>query len=163
MRARTSIALLACTLLTCTAALLAAGCGKQDDSTPVACLEGADVYVKALEAAPGAVLVGGKTPISDCIAENQKAGDLAGVGEALVEAATRLNAEARAHPGGDANLQLGYLLGAVQRGADRTEGVHTDLVRRLAVAARFAPGTEPLPPEFISTYRRGFDAGRERG
>jgi hypothetical protein len=162
MRARIAIIL---TVLAALAALtaLAAGCGKQDNSTPVACLEGANAYVRALGAAPGKVLLGGETPISDCLVENQEAGDLATVGEALVQAATRLNAEARAEPGGEANLQLGYLLGAVERGAERTEGIHSDLLRRLTVAARFAPGTQPLDPEFLATYRRGFDAGRERG
>ena len=58
----------------------------------------------------------GETPISDCLTENQQAGDLATVGVAMVTAATRLNAEARAEPGGAANLQLGYLLGAAKRG-----------------------------------------------
>ena len=157
MRARTAIVLLA--LL----AAVAAGCGKQDNSTPVACLEGANAYVRALGAAPGEVLLAGETPISDCLARNQEGGELATVGEALVEAATRLNAEGRAQPGGDANLQLGYLLGAVERGAEKTEGIHSDLVRRLTVAARFAPGAQPLTAEFLGTYRRGFDAGRERG
>ncbi|HEY0319016.1 MAG TPA: hypothetical protein VGC49_12095 [Solirubrobacterales bacterium] len=156
---RTRIAIVLFTVL----AALAAGCGKQDNSTPVACVEGANAYLRALRSAPGEVRLGGETPISDCLAENQDAGDLAAVGEALVEAATRLNAEARAQPGGDANLQLGYLLGAVERGADKTEGIHADLVRRLTVAARFAPGTQPLPPEFLGSYRRGFDAGREHG
>jgi hypothetical protein len=94
----------------------AAGCGSQDDSTPVACLEGAAAYEKALEAAPGEVLLQGATPISDCLAPNQKAGDLARVGEATVEAATALNAEARANGGSNAPLQLGYLLGAAERG-----------------------------------------------
>jgi hypothetical protein len=156
---RTRITIVLFTVL----AALAAGCGKQDNSTPVACVEGANAYLRALRSAPGEVRLGGETPISDCLAENQDAGDLAAVGEALVEAATRLNAEARAQPGGDANLQLGYLLGAVERGADKTEGIHADLVRRLTVAARFAPGTQPLPQEFLATYRRGFDAGREHG
>ena len=109
------------------------------------------------------VRLSGDTPISDCLAENQDGGDLASVGEALVEAATKLNAEARAEPGGGANLQLGYLLGAAQRGADRTEGIHADLVRRLAVAARYSPGSRPLPPAFLRTYREGFDAGHARG
>ncbi len=157
MRARLAIA-----LLTCLAAV-AAGCGRGDSSTPVACLEGADVFLKALEAAPGEVLLAGATPISECFAENQRAGDLATVGEATVEAATRLNAEARAERGGDANLQLGYLIGAAKRGAAETEGIHSDLIRRLLVAARFAPGTEPLPTEFLATYGEGFDAGREGG
>lgn len=143
---------------------LVGGCGGQnDDSTPVACLGGTSAYLNALRAAPQAVKLGGETPISECLAENQQAGDLATVGEAMVEAATRLNSEARAQPGGDATLELGYLLGAVERGAEKTEGIHADLVRRLTVAARFAPADDPLPPGFLSTYREGFDAGRETG
>lgn len=144
-------------------ALLAAGCGGRDESTPVACLEGAGAYERALAAAPGEVLLGGETPISDCLAENQSAGELAQVGEALVQTATRLNAEARAEPGGSANLELGYLLGAVARGADKTEGIHSDLLRRLTAAARYSPGKQPLPPQFLATYREGFDAGRSGG
>jgi hypothetical protein len=93
------------------------GCGGQDDSTPVACLEGAAAYERALEAAPIEVLLGGETPISECLAENQKPGDLAQIGEAMVQTATTLNAEARASADNNAALQLGYLLGAVQRGA----------------------------------------------
>ncbi|MGV1048910.1 MAG: hypothetical protein ACOYD4_10360 [Solirubrobacterales bacterium] len=145
-------------------AVLVAGCGSQnDDSTPLACLEGTGAYLEALRTAPAAVRLGGETPISDCLAENQQGGDLATVGEAMVEAATRLNAEARAEPGGDANLRLGYLLGAAEAGTAETEGIHADLIRRLLVAARFAPSDDPLPPGFLATYQRGFDAGRERG
>jgi hypothetical protein len=154
---------LAVALLAFALALLAAGCGKQDDSTPVACLEGSGAYVNALAAAPGEVKLDGETPISNCLAENQQGGDLATVGTAMVEAATKLNAEARAEPGGDANLRLGYLIGAAQRGADGTEGIHADLLRRLTVAARYAPGREPLSPAFLSTYRQGFDAGHSNG
>jgi hypothetical protein len=142
---------------------VAVGCGDQDDSTPVACLEGASAYEKALTAAPGEVLLGGETPISECFTRNQSSGDLTRVGEALSETATALNAEARAEPGGDANLQLGYLIGAAQRGTEESEGIHADLVRRLTVAARYAPGREPLSQEFLATYREGFDAGRAGG
>lgn len=149
--------------LACLLAALASGCGKQDDSTPVACLEGSGAYISALAAAPGEVKLDGETPISECLSENQQGGDLANVGEALIEAATELNAEARADPGGEANVQLGYLIGAVQRGADSTEGIHTDLLRRLTVAARYAPGREPLSPTFLAAYREGFDAGRAGG
>jgi hypothetical protein len=150
-------------LLALAVACLVAGCGKQDDSTPVACLEGKDAYVSALAGAPGEVTLDGETPISECLAENQQGGDLATVGEALVEAATELNAEARTDPGGEANLQLGYLIGAAQRGADSTEGIHADLIRRLTVAARYAPGRKPLSPAFLAAYREGFDAGHARG
>lgn len=150
-------------VLALVAAILVAGCGKQDDSTPVACLEGSAVYLDALDAAPGEVRLNGETPISDCLAENQQGGDLSNVGAALVEAATELNAEARADPGGDASLRLGYLTGAAQRGADASEGIHADLIRRLAVAARYVPGRRPLPAAFLETYRQGFDAGHAEG
>jgi hypothetical protein len=159
MRASTAAILVALA-----AATLAVGCGRsQSDETPAACLDGASAYARALATAPGAVTLAGDTPISDCLAENQDGGDLAGVGEAMVETATRLNAAARAEPGGDAGVELGYLLGAAQRGADQTEGIHSDLVRRLTVAARYAPGKQPLSPAFLAAYREGFDAGHTGG
>jgi len=153
----------AVSLLLAGLALIALGCGEEDDSTPVACLEGPVAYEKALADAPGEVLIEGETPISECLTRNQSVGDLARVGEAMIAAATELNAGARVEPGGPANLQLGYLVGAAERGAEKSEGIHADLVRRLTVAARFAPGKEPLSQEFLDTYREGFDAGRSGG
>jgi hypothetical protein len=158
--ARTSL------VLACAVAVLAAllaGCGKGEATTPVACFEGPGAYEKALADAPGAVRVGGESLISECLAHEQDPGELAEVGEALVETATHLNAEAREEPGGKANLELGYLLGAAKRGSEETEGIHAELLRRLEVAARYAPGTQPLPPEFLAAYRRGFDAGHSEG
>ena len=143
--------------------LIAVGCGQPSDTTPVACLEGEGAYLKALEAAPGEVQLGGETLISECLAENQKAGDLATVGTALVGAATKLNAEARAEPGGDANLELGYLLGAAERGASQTDGIHAELIRRLTAAARYSPDNRPPSAAFLRVYREGFDAGQAGG
>lgn len=144
-------------------ALAGAGCGSQDDSTAVACLEGAVAFEQALRDAPDEVLLNDETPISDCLASNQQAGDLARVGEAMLEAATTLSAQARNEDGGDAAVQLGYLIGAAERGAEESEGIHADLVRRLTVAARYAPGGQPLSQGFLSAYREGFDAGRSGG
>ncbi|MEX2448544.1 MAG: hypothetical protein WD404_07355 [Solirubrobacterales bacterium] len=145
------------------AALIAlAGCGDQGDSTPVACLGGELVYLDALEA-PGAVELDGAVPISECLSENQSGGDLAAVGVAMVTAATRLNSGAREDPGGGANLRLGYLVGAAERGAAGTEGIHADLLRRLQAAARYSPGGDPLPPAFDRAYRSGYAAGQNRG
>jgi len=152
-------------VLACVAALVAVlvGCGSADESTPVACLEGAGAYERALKAAPDEVLLEDETLISECLARNQTSGDLVRVGEAMLETATALNAEAREDPGGDAAVQLGYLLGAVERGSEESEGIHADLIRRLTVAARYAPSRDPLPPAFLAAYREGFDAGRSGG
>lgn len=149
--------------LGCLLAPIGVGCGSQDDSTPVACLEGPNTYVAALRAAPGEVKLGGETSISECLAPNQQPGDLANVGSTLVEVATRLNAQAREEPGGPAALRLGYLIGAAQKGAGETEGIHSDLIRRLTVAARFAPDVGPLSVRFRAAYAEGFDAGQARG
>ncbi|HEY2334923.1 MAG TPA: hypothetical protein VGH58_07955 [Solirubrobacterales bacterium] len=156
---RTALVILAAAV----AILAAAGCGEPSGISPIACREGRGAYLKALGDAPGSVKVRGETPISDCLVESQKAGDLATVGTAMVAAATKLNAEARAEPGGAANLQLGYLLGAAQRGADRTDGIHAELIRRLSAAARYSPDNRALSPAFAHAYREGFDAGEARG
>ncbi|HEV7769425.1 MAG TPA: hypothetical protein VGO66_02075 [Solirubrobacterales bacterium] len=145
------------------ALMVLAGCGgRGEESTPVACLDGARAYARALEDAPESVELAGGVPISDCLVESQEGGELAGVGEAMVTTATELNAESRANPEGPAALRLGYLLGAAERGAEQTEGIHNDLIRRLTVAARFSP-EGPLPPAFADAYREGFDAGRDSG
>jgi hypothetical protein len=160
MRGLRSIGALAAGSLT---VLLAIGCNATEDETPTACLEGARPYLKALDAAPAEVRLEGETPIGDCLAENQRGGDLATVGTAMVTTATRLNAAAREEPGGDANLRLGYLLGAATRGATETGGIHADLIRRLEAAARYSPGGRPLQEKFERTYRVGFEAGEGSG
>jgi|SRR5215213_9382233 len=139
------------------------GCGDTEDSTAVACLSGSDSYLRALEPAPGEVRLGGDVPISACLSENQKAGDLAAVGDAMLDAATELNAEARTEHGGPANVQLGYLIGAAQAGAEETDGIHAELMRRLIAAATYSPGRRMLSKEFERAYREGFDAGLAGG
>jgi len=147
MRRISPIMLLGCVLL-------AAGCGGDDEKAPAACLEGAGLYV---EGGRGDVL------ISDCLTENQGGGELATVGAAMVAAATELNREARAEPGGGANRRLGYLVGAAERGAEETEGIHADLLRRLKAAALYSPADRSPSATFLSTYRRGVEAGRRQG
>jgi hypothetical protein len=145
------------------AALAAAGCDGPGNETPVACLDGPGAYLGALGEVPGEVKLSGEVPISDCLAENQTGGDLATVGTTMLTVATRLNGEARANPGDAANLQLGYLLGAAQRGAASSEGIHAELIRRLSAAARYSPDNQPLPQRFLRTYHEGFDAGHLDG
>jgi hypothetical protein len=143
--------------------LLASACSDDEEATPAACLNPAGTYLEALRVAPDEVLLEGETPIGDCVIPDQDAGELSTMGGSVVEAATRLNEDARADPTSPAAVQLGYLVGAVQQGADDTSGIHTDLIRRLDSAARFAPGGAELPVEFERTFGRGYAAGQESG
>ena len=143
--------------------LMLAGCGGDEAETPVACLGDATVYEEALQAAPGEVLLDGETPISECLVEDQSEGDLGTVGEQLIAVASDLNAEALQDPAGDATVQLGYLVGAVQEGASSTGGIHEDLVIRLDAAARFSEGGKPLPVEFEQAFGEGYAAAQESG
>lgn len=143
-------------------AAVLAGCSKsENEQAPAACLEGPAAYERALRAAPGEVRLGEDTSISDCLVSGQEGGELAEVGSSMVSAATRLNQRARETPGGHAPVELGYLVGAAERGAEDTSGIHEDLIRRLTAAARFAPAG--IPPEFESSYETGFEAGQESG
>jgi len=144
----------------CATALAACGSDSTPD-TPDACLQNPEAFLTALEGAPAAVELEDGTTISDCIVPGQQAGDLAQVGQSLVLAATRLNVEGRAHPTGKAPVELGYLVGAVQEGAEKTAGIHADLLRRLASAAGFSR-TE-LPTAFKVRYVAGLAAGRKSG
>jgi hypothetical protein len=139
-----------------------AGCGKSEGPTPAACLGGGKPYLAALRDAPASVRLSGKTPISSCLRRGQAAGELSTVGGALVQAATSLNRVARAHPGNAETVRLGYLIGAVQRGAAHTSGIHAELVRRLDSAARFNDG-RPFPLRFERAFGRGYAAGRNAG
>ena len=138
-------------------------CGSENSDTPAACLQGPGAFRTALQKAPAHAELGEGTPISDCLVQNQSAGELASVGSALVRVATGLNAEARAHPAGRAPYELGYLVGSLRRGAEDTAGVHAELLRRVESAARFSPAGKPLPSSFRAAYGRGLRAGLEGG
>lgn len=144
------------------AALIAfAGCGSgSNEGAPAACVTGSGEYLAALESAPSEVRLNGEIPISECLTPSQPGGELASVGEEMIVAATSLNAEARRDPGGTAAIELGYLIGAVSRGADP---IHTDLIRRLNAASQFSETGETLPPEFQRRFGRGYSAGLESG
>jgi hypothetical protein len=142
--------------------VVVAGCAsEEDEQAPSTCLASSSAYLAALQTAPGAVRLEGETPISDCLTPEQSGGQLARVGQAMIETATSLNADAREDPTGQATVELGYLVGAVSRGAD---SIHADLLRRLNAAARFSPkGAGILPAEFERTFGQGYAAGQESG
>jgi hypothetical protein len=141
-----------------------AGCGSDDSpETPTACLAPAADYLEALRAAPGQVRLDGSTPISGCLVSEQEAGQLAQVGQAMVEAATRLNAELRESASDEAAVQLGYLTGAVQEAASTTGGIHEDLTLRLESAANYTPGGKPFPAAVERFLGQGYAAGQGSG
>jgi hypothetical protein len=144
--------------------LLAAACGSDDGTeTAAACLAGPEVYVEALRQAPDDVRLGGETPISDCLAEGQSAGELGSVGEAMIAAATRLNSDARGTLDQQTAVELGYLVGAIERGAEGTGGIHEDLVRRVEAAAGFTGENDATAGSFSQGFEQGLAAGREGG
>jgi hypothetical protein len=154
------VRLAACLLVV--VALLLAGCGSSDGGdTPDPCLAGRATYLKALEAAPDPVRLQGETPISDCLVDDQSAGDLADLGGSLVGAATVLSAAAERDPGGPQTVRLGYLVGAVQEGGSKTSGIHADLVRRIETAPRYLRARGKS--SFDLAYARGYAAGRGEG
>ncbi len=134
-------------------------CGDDDPSTPVACLEGPDKIQTALVTAPDPVMIDGTVPISDCLVADQPTGDLVDFGADTVIVATRLGTQA----GGSgpeairAAIQAGYLVGAMEKGAEGTAGIHTTLVDRVTSAA-----TNELEQTGDGAQVH-YDAGREAG
>jgi hypothetical protein len=139
------------------------GCGEENVETPTACLANSSAYLDALRTAPEPVLLEGSTPISDCVPADQDPAELGQAGEQMIAAATKLNAEARRDPAGEATVRLGYLIGAVQQGAAEGGGIHADLLRRLDAAARFSEGGKQLPASFERAFGEGYAAGQETG
>ena len=154
-RLRNTIALVR-RLLALAAILLmvaASSCREEDPTYPPECANGPAALRAALAKAPdGEVAIEG-VKLSECLVASHDAGPLAAFGGSVTTVAAELADRARE---GDkrAALQLGYLQGALEKGADAT--VHEDLIFRLDQEVdRVNRGT----PEF----RRGEAAGRERG
>lgn len=137
-------------------ALLAAGCSRQEPATvPAGCRAGADAVRAALASAPAAVAVEG-APLSSCLVPATEAASVQEIGSVYLSVASRLAGEARADPQGSAATQLGYLMGAVRRGASRTQGIHSEILRRLEQELT-------LVDTRSSAYLTGERAGREAG
>ena len=108
-------------------------------------------------ARPAAVSLEGGTLISTCVRRSLDTGQIQTLGFTYLAAA---NSELRLMPHSDAAaLQLGFLVGAVRRGANKTNGVQLELVRRLDQVA--GVGGPPGPRR--AAYRRGMAAGEDHG
>lgn len=131
------------------AALALAGCSREDEADlPAACRLGADAVQSALERAPEPVRLEGDTALSECLTRTGAQADVLLVGEVYIAAASKLADD-------DEAVRVGYLLGAVRRGAGQTQGIHDELLRRLEQeAARLSDRR---------AVRRGEQAGLETG
>jgi hypothetical protein len=135
----------------------ALGCGGDERVLHPECLSSPDAYLQALQGAPErAVLPDSGTPVSTCASDARSDGDLQNAGVLMVQAADRLALRAQEGERAAA-LQLGFLAGAVAKGAATTQGIQTELARRVVRAGAL------LGPEMEEAYLRGLDAGRERG
>jgi len=140
-------------------ATVALGCAPQDGDEPLpfACGMGPEAVRDALGAAPRPVRIDG-TPLSACLDPTSDGTDLQAVGTSLVGAASELAGRAQRRPEGAAAMRLGYLVGAVQRGAGRAnaQGINSELVRRIEQElALVDPGSRAV--------REGLRAGRSTG
>jgi predicted small lipoprotein YifL len=153
-------------------ALPFAGCGEKGMApTPPACITSSGVWLTALADAPKDVALDQSTPISDCLPKDQTAAQQEEVGRTAVEVATQLSRfmKTGAGPGGQADYEssaeaavmAGYLVGAVQKAAKETEGIHATLVQRIESAA--TNSLDGASQKLQGAYQRGHEAGLESG
>lgn len=138
------------------------GCGSDETSTPIVCLEGPAKIETALVTAPDTVRIDGTVPISDCLIRNQPNGDLFNFGSDAVKVATKLGTQAGGSGTGaiQAAIQVGYLVGAMEKGSEDTDGIHAALLDRLKSAATYRMGGSPGAQVH---YDAGVEAGRGFG
>ncbi len=129
--------------------MLVVGCGNDEHRVPVACLEGD--LTKALAAAPSQVRLSGVRP-SDCFTRAANPAEIQQVGAVFIASAEKLADGARANPHSRASLQLGYLIGAVRRGAGHTQGIHYETQRRIEQELN---GVNTHAPEYVEGERAG--------
>jgi predicted secreted hydrolase len=123
---------------------------------PSECEQGPDTVRSALRSAPGEVRLEGRVKISDCFQQAADAASVQNLGSTFLATAQQLADRVRDHPHSDAAVQLGYLIGALRRGAGTRMGVHYEAVRRVQ---QELAGLDVNTPEF----RRGLEAGRSEG
>jgi hypothetical protein len=134
-------------------------CGQRDPPLDATCTESPETIVRALRGVPGRVTLPSGTPLSQCVERADSDAELQSVGLVLTTAAEQL---ARRADAGDARaaLELGYLAGAVRRGAAHTAGIHAELERRVSRSAAFL---DEAGPRVERALLRGLAAGEARG
>jgi hypothetical protein len=140
--------------------LALAACGVKERAVPPSCTAGPRVIERALAAAPGAVRLPDGTALSTCVRDADTDAELQNAGFVLTAAADSLAARATR---GDAvaALRLGYLAGAVRRGAAHTAGIAAELQRRVERAGAYV--AEDGGARAGAALHRGLAAGQARG
>jgi len=147
-------------LLLAATALALAGCGSDPDGDGLAAgCANREQIAAALQAAPGAVSLESGTTISGCVNSARSDADLMTLGFAITAVADRLAEEGRE---GDrqAALELGFLVGAADRGASTSQGIQSELAYRLESSAR---RIEDAGPQARAAFEEGRSAGRRQG
>jgi hypothetical protein len=150
-------------LLALVALITLAGCSRTSGSerVPSACTDGEPsarvaALRSALAQAPGPVAFKDGTKISDCLAHDADSGDIQEVGSMLLTLTQQVIGSASGPHDARALTQLGYIEGAVHRGAARAQGVDGEIERRIQ--------QEMTPVDTGSAaFRRGERAGRSGG
>ena len=140
---------------TAVAVLSLAACSEQGRELPAACQQGQQAVAGALASAPGPVRIDG-VAISSCMTDGADAADVQQLGAAVTGAAAGLAEVAAERPESAEALRLGYLTGALRRGSRQTQGLHSELVRRVDQELVRVDRTS-------AAFRRGESAGQRLG
>ena len=142
-------------------ALALTACTKDEPAMPATCTTThADGYARALRAVPAPVRLPGGTRISECLRRVRTDSDLQDLGVILYQVADRLGDRARAGRDPAAARELGYLAGAVRAGAERSNGISSELSRRID---RSGIGIDELSPTMARALQAGLVAGGTTG
>lgn len=145
-------------LLACT--LLLAGLAGCASAPPLSllCRNLAERDVQdVLRAAPARARLNDGTPLSTCIERATDDADLQTLGKVYTGAGDRLARSATRDPA--SALRLGYLEGATERGASRTNGTGSELVNRM----RNLLALDETSPAARAAFLRGRSAGLADG
>lgn len=135
----------------------AAGCGSDVPALPAGCRAEQREVAAALHRVPAAVRLSDGTRLSTCVARARADADLQEIGLTFTHVADGLAAQVPRSNA--AAVQLGYLIAAVRRGAGKTNGVATELARRIEQTV----GLDGPPGPRRAAFQRGLAAGARTG
>lgn len=138
-----------------------AACGEERPPVSALCLERPEPIEQALQRAPegGPVALPDGTTIAQCVERTVLDADLQSLGVTLTTVADRLVRRVEEDADPDAARALGWLVGATERGAARTNGVTLELARRVGLVA----GRLRLPATLADALRAGRADGERAG